>query len=125
MPSAQIRFAFRAIPLSCCRSPLFWPGFAIFGQFVPMAYAQPTLKTLSYNVGNDTYGGVMQASDGNFYSTSLITARVATPYSCQDNPNNTCTYITKIAPTAPLPSSTPCRNSTPRQNIDGMSPTPS
>src|ERR1700760_3443078 len=87
------------------------------------ARAQWTLKPLSPNL-NDTYDGVLQASDGNFYSTSIITSRVAVPYSCEDNPANTCSYITKITPDGTASIFHTFYQVDGENNADGMSPNP-
>ena len=62
--------------------------------------AQTTHKTLALSL-NDSYNGAgIQASDGNFYVYSSIGGYGYTPiYSdCPDNAENSCTFITKIAP---------------------------
>ena len=87
------------------------------------ASAQWTLKNLSSNQ-NDTWEGAMQASDGNFYTTSIIISRVAVPYSCQDNPANTCTYITKITPDGTATIFHTFYQVGSQNNVDGMSPNP-
>ena len=63
-------------------------------------HAQNTLKTLSYNIGQDTWEGVMQASDGNFYTNVAVHRHgLATPLRLPGRTlQNTCTYITKITP---------------------------
>jgi uncharacterized repeat protein (TIGR03803 family) len=62
--------------------------------------AQTTHKTLSLS-SNDYYNGAgVHASDGNFYTYSVVTAYGYTPsgFDCPNNEVNTCTFITKIAP---------------------------
>ena len=87
-------------------------------------HAQNALKTLSYNTGQDTWGGVMQASDGNFYTNSLVIGRSPIPYACQDDPSNTCTYITKITPDGTATIFHTFEQLSGQSNIDGMSPNP-
>jgi uncharacterized repeat protein (TIGR03803 family) len=85
------------------------------------ANAQWTEKKLSSNL-NDIYGGVMQASDGNFYSPSITTSRLAIDYSCPDNDANTCSYITKIAPDGTATIFHTFYQVAGQNNVDGMSP---
>jgi uncharacterized repeat protein (TIGR03803 family) len=87
------------------------------------AHAQATLKNLSSNL-NDTWGGVMQASDGNFYSTSIVIGRAPIPDSCQANTDDTCTYITKIAPDGTATIFHTFYQISGQSNVDGMSPNP-
>ncbi len=85
------------------------------------ANAQWTEKKLSSNL-NDIYGGVMQASDGNFYSPSITTSRLAIDYACPDNDANTCSYITKIAPDGTATIFHTFYQVAGQNNVDGMSP---
>jgi aminopeptidase N len=85
--------------------------------------AQWTLKNVAPAL-NDTWEGAMQASDGNFYTTSIITSRVTTASSCQDNPANSCSYITKITPDGTATLFHTFYEVDGQNNVDGMSPNP-
>ncbi|SDF39147.1 choice-of-anchor tandem repeat GloVer-containing protein [Terriglobus roseus] len=116
MLSARVRPTFHAIVLSIGLL------ISLFVLSLP-AYAQPKLTTLSSNL-NDTWEGAIQASDGNFYTTSIITMRVSTPYSCEDNPADTCSYITKIKPDGTATIFHTFHEVDGQNNVDGMSPNP-
>jgi uncharacterized repeat protein (TIGR03803 family) len=91
--------------------------------FSVSAHAQPKLKTLSSNLV-DTYGGVMQASDGNLYSTSLLLNTVSVGSGCLDNEDNACTYITKIAPDGTASIFHTFEIDDGKVNLDGYAPNP-
>ena len=117
-------FAFSVGALRVVPPPAVLPTALTLAVVLPVqASAQWTLKNLSPNL-NDTWEGAMQASDGNFYTTSIIVGRVAVPYSCQDNPANTCTYITKITPDGTATIFHTFYQVDGQNNVDGMSPNP-
>ena len=78
------------------------------------------LTTLANNVPEPNYGA-MQASDGNFYSTTPPEESISVP--CDDGSSNDCSYIYKITPsgTASIFHTFVVGGST---NTEGGSPTP-
>ena len=87
--SVRLAAAMRTVALLCL--------FAMGANF-PAGAQTITHKTLSLDKTNIP-SGVIQASDGNYYTTSILAGPyTAINYTCDDDPNNTCDYIIKITP---------------------------
>jgi uncharacterized repeat protein (TIGR03803 family) len=91
MSFAQVRFTVRS-------AARFLALTALLALLVPSLIAQNVLKKLAVNTDPDTWSGGIQASDGNFYTTSIISGIIPLAFDCQDGTDNSCTYITKITP---------------------------
>jgi uncharacterized repeat protein (TIGR03803 family) len=97
---------------------------AVFGLFSAQLFAQTiTKKTLSNNYV-DVYNGGIQASDGNFYSTTIVSGFTPIASDCIDGSDNVCTYITKIAPDGTASIFHTFETGDSVKNVEGFAPNP-